>query len=101
MAVLKLAVLFTGDGSGTGFPPASLALTLAVLVIAAVTLSTIVTVALPPTTIPPRLHWNCEPRMAQDPWLGVPETNVAPAGTKSVTVTCGAKLGPKLLAVSM
>ena len=97
--VLKLAVLFTGEGSGTGLPPASLALTVAVLVMAAVTFKVIVTVALPPTTIPPRLHWNCDPDKPHAPWLGDPETKVAPAGTKSVTVTCGAKLGPRLLAV--
>lgn len=58
IAVLNVAVLFTGTGSGKGFPAASFAFTVAVLVIADVTLKITVTVALPPETIPPRLHWN-------------------------------------------
>lgn len=29
----------------------------------------------------------------------MPETNVAPTGMKSFTVTCGAKFGPRLLTV--
>lgn len=98
-AVFKLNVLFAGAGSETGFPFASLAFTVAVLVIAAVTFSVTVTVALPPETMDPRLHWNCDPSSTHAPWLGVPELNVAPAGMKSTTVTCGAKLGPRLLAV--
>ena len=101
MAVFKLAVLFTGDGSASGLPPASFATTVTVFVIDEVRFRTTVTVALLFTVMPPMLHWNCEPRRAQAPWLGVPETNVAPAGTKSVTVTCGAKLGPRFVAVRM
>ena len=100
IAVLNVAVLLTGDGSGSGLPAASFAAAVAVFVIAAVMFSITVTVALPPATIPPRLHWNCDPNSAHDPWLGVPDTNVPPAGTKSFTVTCGAKLGPRLLAVT-
>src|ERR1700757_921843 len=96
-AVFRLNVLFAGAVSGTGFPAASLAFTVAVLVMAAVTFSVIVTVALAPTVIEPRLHWNCDPANAHAPWLGVPETNVAPAGMKSTTVTCAAKLGPRFL----
>src|SRR5262249_43988445 len=99
MAVFRLNVLFTGEGSGTGLPAASLALTVAVLVMAVVTFRTTVTVAAPFTVMLPRLHWTCDPSTAQAPWLGVAETNVAPTGTKSTTVTCGAKLGPRLLAV--
>src|SRR5579859_4998977 len=49
MDVLKFAVLFTGEGSVKGFPEASLAFTVAVLVIAEVTFRTTVSVALPPT----------------------------------------------------
>lgn len=97
--VLKLALLFTGEGSVRGFPDASFALTVAVLVMAEVTFRTTVSVALLPTVMPPMLHCNCDPSRAQAPWLGVPETKVAPAGTKSFTVTCGAKFGPRLLIV--
>lgn len=65
--VLKLAVLFTGEGSVSGLPDASFALTVAVLVIADVTFKTTVSVAPPPATIPPMLHWNCDPSRAQAP----------------------------------
>lgn len=67
MVVLKLAVLFTGTGSVTGLPAASLAPTVAVLVMDAVKFNTTVTVAVPFTTMPPRLHWNCDPRRAHAP----------------------------------
>src|SRR6476661_6565918 len=64
-----------------------------------VTFRITVSVAPLPATMAPMLHWNCDPNRAQAPWLGVPETNVAPTGTKSFTVTCGAKFGPRLLIV--
>lgn len=56
IAVLKFAVLFTGEGSVNGFPEASFAFTVAVLVIAEVTFRTTVSVALPPTSMEPMLH---------------------------------------------
>lgn len=92
-------MLFIGEGSVSGFPDASFAPTVAVLVMAEVTFRTTVSVAPLPATIGPMLHWNCDPSRAQAPWLGVPETNVAPTGMKSFTVTCGAKFGPRLLIV--
>jgi hypothetical protein len=58
IVVLKLKVLFKGDGSGRGLPAASFALTVAVSVMDEVTFRITVTVALPFTTIPPRLHCN-------------------------------------------
>lgn len=67
IAVFRLAVLLTGDGSVSGLPPASFATTVTVFVIEEVRFKTTVTVAVPFTTMPPILHWNCEPRSTQAP----------------------------------
>jgi hypothetical protein len=74
--------------------------TLAVLfnVPAAVGVTTIVTVALPPLLMVPRLQETVLVPV-QLPWLGVAETYVAPAGSVSVTVTPDALLGPPFVTV--
>ena len=73
--------------------------TVAVLVIAPeddCTVTTIVTVALPPFGIVPRVAVTVPAAFAQEPWLGEQETNATPAGSGSVTVTAAALAGPAL-----
>ncbi len=96
--VFKLNVLFAGAGSGTGLPAASLALTVAVSVMARGHIQRDFNRGAPTgDNANPGCTGIATPADAQAPWLGVPETNVAPAGTKSTTVTCGAKLGPSVV----
>jgi hypothetical protein len=61
----------------------------------AVGVTMIVMVALPPMAMLPRLQLTGLGAL-QLPWLGIAETNVAPAGMLSVTVTPDARLGPAL-----
>jgi len=96
--VLAVALLFALLGS------ASLAVTLAVLVIVppdvgAVT--TIVTVALPALAIVPRLHVTVPALWVQVPWVGVADTKPTPAGKVSVKLTPVATLGPALLTLTV
>src|SRR5437763_1974077 len=63
--------------------------------------TTIVTVALAPLLMVPRLPVTVLPAVVTVPWLGVAETNVTPAGNVSVRVTPVAALGPLLATVTM
>src|SRR3954471_6621061 len=63
-----------------------------------VALSTIVIVAVLPLARAPRLH---EIVLLHEPWLGVAETNAAPAGTGSLTTTPVAGAGPLFLTVTV
>ena len=71
--------------------------TVAVLVMApdgATTVTVIVTVALPPSAIVPKVAVTVPPAFAHDPWLAVHETNAVAEGRGSVTVTASASAGP-------
>src|SRR5437660_9496 len=60
-----------------------------------------VTVALAPLLMAPRLPVTVVPAVVTVPWLGVAETNVTPAGNVSVSVTLVALPGPALATVTV
>jgi len=96
--VLAVALLFALLES------ASVAVTVALLVIVppevgAVT--TIVTVALDPLAIDPRLQVTVPALWVQVPWVAVADTKPTPAGKVSVRVTPLAPLGPALLTLTV
>lgn len=62
----------------------------------ATTVTAMVTEALPPSGIVPRVAVTVPPAFAQDPWLAVQERNETPEGNGSVTVTAWASAGPEL-----
>ena len=93
--VLSVAVLFAMSESG------SLAVTRAVLVIVPVveesTVTTMVTVAVLPLAMSPKLQVTMPSASLQGPpWLGLADTKVTPAGKVSVTITPVASEGPVL-----
>ena len=92
--VSAVALLLAGAGSGWS------ATTLAVLVrVPALSgWTTIVIVALAPLASPPRLQLTVVVP-EHEPWLGVAETKVRPAGRTSVRVTPVAALGPLFMTV--
>ena len=77
--------------------------TLAELVIepAAVGVSEIVTVAEAALARVPRLHVTVPPACEQEPWLGVAEMKITPAGSVSVRITPVAVEGPPLVTVTV
>jgi hypothetical protein len=81
----------------------SVAVTLAVLVRVpvAVGVTTMVIVALPPFTIPPRLHVTMPPDSVHTGPVGVTETKVTPVGSVSVSTTLVASAGPPLLTTNV
>jgi hypothetical protein len=96
--VVAVALLFALLGS------ASVAVTLAVLVIVPLevgALTTIVTVADPALAIVPRLHVTVPLACVHVPWVAVADTKVTPEGSVSVTVTPLAPLGPALLTLTV
>jgi hypothetical protein len=96
--VVAVALLFALLGS------ASVAVTLAVLVIvppALGAITEIVTVADPPLAIVPRLHVTVPLACVHVPWVAVADTKVTPAGNVSVKVTPLAPLGPALLTLTV
>jgi hypothetical protein len=68
---------------------------------AVVGVTTIVTVALPPFAMLPRLQVTVLDPLQPLPWLGVADTNITPAGKGSVTVTPVAVLGPALPTINV
>jgi hypothetical protein len=96
--VLAVALLFALFGSP------SVAVTLAVLVmvppdVGAVTV--MVTVALEPLAIDPKLHVTVPALWLQVPWVAVADTKITPLGRVSVRVTPLAPLGPALLTLTV
>jgi hypothetical protein len=95
--VVAVAELLAGVGSG------SVAVTVAVFdsIAAAVGVTTMVMVALPLFTIPPRLQVTVPAPCVQTGPVGVTETKVTPAGRVSVSTTFVASRGPALLTTSV
>jgi hypothetical protein len=96
--VVAVALLLPAFGSF------SVAVTLAVLVsvpLEAGAVTTIVTVALDPLAIDPRLHVTVPALWLQVPWVGVADTNTTPLGRVSVKLTPVAVLGPALLTLTV
>src|SRR5207237_10685784 len=77
--------------SGAGPAPLTVALFVSVGPQGAVTLATMLIVAAPPLATVPRWHVTVP---LHEPWLGVAETSVSPAGSGSSTVTLWASNGP-------
>jgi len=96
--VLAVALLLPAFGSF------SVAVTLAVLVSVPLetgAVTTMVTVALDPLAIDPRLQVTVPALWVQVPWVGVADTKITPAGNVSVRVTPVAALGPALLTLTV
>ena len=95
--VMVLAALFEGFGS------ASLAVTLAVLVIMPAVLGIIVMemVALEPLPKVPMAQVTIPLRFVQSPWLGIADWKVTLLGNTSVTTALVAANGPKLVMVTV
>jgi len=77
--------------SGSGSSPLTVAVFVSVDPQDAVTLATMLIVAAPPLATVPRWHVTVP---LHEPWLGVAETSVSPAGSGSSTVTLWASNGP-------
>src|SRR5579871_3455908 len=102
--VVMTAVLLRGFGSASGAPDKSKPCTVALFTVTVlVRVSVTAMVALPPTGKLLMRHWTpAKPGGPEHtPCVLEADTNVAPIGSGSETVTLGAVVGPKLVTTSV